>query len=156
LALSVLAAITRRYLAGETPWLSADLATALQISPAELEDVVQTCVNTGILCRTAEPERLVLGRPPEDVAVAEVFAVIERADEIQVDVERSAENPVERVLAQRSQTLCRSFAGVTLRSLAVTSSGTPRAASEPPVSNEQDPEEAKSGIADSTPVALSA
>lgn len=154
LALSALAEITRRYLAGETPWLSADLATALQVSPAELEDVVQMCVQTGILCRTVEPEGLVLGRPPEDVAVAEVFAVIERADEIEVDVERSGENPVERVLVQRSQALRHSFAQVTLRSLVITYSDNESATAESVASDESDSEEPETGSADSTTVAL--
>ena len=141
LALSVLAAITRRYLAGEPPFLSVDLAAVLQVSPAEIEDIVEVCVNTGILCRTAEPEGLLLSRPPEDVAVAEVFAVIERADEVEVDVERSGENAVEQILAQRSQTLWAAFEGVTLRSLALATSGTEGAASKSPVPNGQSPAE---------------
>ena len=153
LALSVLAAITRRYLAGEAPWPSADLATELQISPAELEDVVETCVESGIVCRTAEPEGLVLGRPPEDVAVADVFAVIERADEIQIEVERSAQNAVSQVLAQRSQTLRHSFADVTLRSLALSANGIAAATAASVAPGELDSEERDCGMS-STAVAL--
>ena len=154
LALSVLVTITRRYLAGETPWPSIDLATELQVSPAELEDVVEPCVNTGILCRTAEPEGLVLGRPPEAVAVADVFAIIEGADEIQVDAGRRSENPVGQVLAQRSQALRHSFAEVTLRSLALTASGIALAASASVASDESEAEESENGLADSTAIVL--
>ena len=68
LALSALTAISRRYLAGEPPWQPTELATALQVSQAELDDIVETCVQHGIVCRTTEPEGLVLSRPPENVA----------------------------------------------------------------------------------------
>ena len=117
LALSALTAITRRYLAGAPPWPFPDLATTLQVSPTELEEVVEACLRSGFVCRTAEPEGLILARPPEDITAADVCAVIEQADEISAGGE--AEDRLTQLLGQRTQAIRASLQGVNLRSLAL-------------------------------------
>ena len=117
LALSALTVLTRRYLASAPPCPFGDLATTLQVSLAELEEVVEVCLRNGFVCRAAEPEGLILARPPEDIAVADVCAVIERADEIPAS--GVAEDPLTQLLGQRAQAIRASLRGVNLRSLAL-------------------------------------
>ena len=119
LALSALTFLTRRHLAHAPPCPLADLATALGVSAADLEEVVEACLRGGFVCRTVEPEGLILARPAEDIGVAEVCEVIERAEE------RSAEGETEdwltQLLGQREQAIRASLDGVSLRSLALSS-----------------------------------
>ena len=119
LALSALTFLTRRHLSHAPPCPLADLATSLGGSAADLEEVVEACLRGGFVCRTVEPEGLILARPAEDIGVAEVCEVIERAEE------RSAEGETEdwltQLLGQREQAIRASLDGVSLRSLALSS-----------------------------------
>ncbi|MCE2486964.1 MAG: hypothetical protein J4F42_15730 [Desulfurellaceae bacterium] len=80
---------------------------------------MEACLRGGFVCRTVEPEGLILARPAEDIGVAEVCEVIERAEE------RSAEGETEdwltQLLGQREQAIRASLDGVSLRSLALSS-----------------------------------
>jgi membrane protein len=76
LALSALVEITRRYLANETPWRITELATTLNVSLTNLEELITELVRCDLLYRTAEPEGIVLGRPPEQVSVSEVLNLL--------------------------------------------------------------------------------
>ena len=119
LALSALTLLTRRHLAHAPPCPAADLATALGVSAAGLEEVVAACLRGGFVCRTAEPEGLILARPAEDITAAEVCEVIERAEERPVGGE--TEDWLTRLLGQRDRAIRASLDGVSLRSLAQSS-----------------------------------
>lgn len=118
LALSALTAMTRRYVAGQTPWQPTELASSLQVSQAELDEIIETCLQHGIVCRTTEPEGLVLGRPPEDVGVEEVCEFMEGIEELTEKTESPDRDPIAQLLQQRHKSLRESLDGVTLRSLA--------------------------------------
>ncbi len=60
LALSVLAEITRRYLAKEEPWRLTEFSATLNVSTTNLEDLITELVRYNLLYRTAEPEGIVL------------------------------------------------------------------------------------------------
>ena len=116
LALAALTFLTRRHLAHAPPCPLADLATSLGVSAADLEEVVEACLRGGFVCRTVEPEGLVLARPPEDIGVAEVCGVIEREEEIPAD--GGADDRLTQLLGQRAEAIRASLGGVSLRSLA--------------------------------------
>jgi DNA-binding IscR family transcriptional regulator len=118
LALSALVEITRRYMAQETPWRVTELASTLNVAPANLEELVTELVRCDLLYRTAEPEGIVLGRPPEQVPVSEVLNLLEGSDSAGAESPTESEDPVSQLLARRTLVLQQAFAGVTLRSLA--------------------------------------
>ena len=111
--------LTRRHLAHAPPCPAADLATALGVSEADLEEVVAACLRGGFVCRTAEPEGLILARPAEDITAAEVCEVIERAEERPAGGAEA--DWLTRLLGQRDRAIRASLDGVSLRSLAQSS-----------------------------------
>jgi len=114
LALSVLTEITRRYVANEPPWRVAELATALNVSTAHLEELITELIRCDLLYRTAEPEGIVLGRPPEQVFISEVFHLLDGADSAGAEFSVHNADPVSHLLSQRNQALQHAFAGLTL------------------------------------------
>jgi membrane protein len=113
LALATLVMITRRYLTQEPPWRQAELSTALQISAAELEELVDKFVQQRILLRTIEPEGLALGRLPEDIPVSEILDTVNGHEQLTV----AEDTPIARVLRRRDQAARQALEGLTLRSL---------------------------------------
>jgi membrane protein len=119
LALSALVEITRRYLTKEPPWRVTELATSLNVSLTNLEELITELVRCDLLYRTAEPEGIVLGRPPEHVSVSEVLNLLEGSDSAGVESPTESEDVVSPLLARRHHLLQQAFAGITLRSLAL-------------------------------------
>jgi membrane protein len=119
LALSALVEITRRYLAKEPPWRVAELATSLNVSLTHLEELITELVRCDLLYRTAEPEGIVLGRPPEQVSVSEVLTLLEGSDSVGVESPTESEDEVSHLLTHRHHVLQQAFAAITLRSLAL-------------------------------------
>jgi membrane protein len=117
LALSSLTEITRRYLMEEPPWRLTELSATLNVSAATLEELIDDFVRCGLLYRAAEPEGIVLGRPPEQVPVIEVFQLLEGFDSAGVETPADSADPISHLLARRYEVLEQAFAGVTLRSL---------------------------------------
>jgi membrane protein len=127
LALSALVEITRRYVAQEAPWRVTELASTLNVAPVNLEELVTELVRCDLLYRTAEPEGIVLGRPPEQVPVSEVLNFLEGSDSASAESPTESEDPVSQLLAHRNLVLRQAFAGVTLRALASSQFPRPRA-----------------------------
>lgn len=113
LALATLVMITRRYLTQEPPWRLGELSTALQISAAELEELIDKFVQRCILLRTIEPEGLALGRLPEDIPVSEILDAVNGHEQLPV----AEDNPIARVLRRRDQAARQALEGLTLRAL---------------------------------------
>jgi membrane protein len=118
LALSLLNEITHRHLTAEPPPPVAELSTALNALPAHVEKLVDEFVERGILLRAAEPEGIALGRPPEQIAVSEVLAILDGAESDGSLSVAEPDDPVTHVLVQRRRTLDQTFCHLTLRSLA--------------------------------------
>jgi membrane protein len=117
LALSVLVEVTRRYLAQEAPWRLTELATTLNVPTANLEELINELVRCDLLYRTAEPEGIALGRPPEQVSISEVLNLLDGSDSAGAESPAESEDPVSYLLFRRNQALQQAFAGITLRSL---------------------------------------
>lgn len=118
LALSALTEITRRHLEEKSPWRLTELSSSLNVSTTSLEELIDEFVRSGILFRTAEPEGITLGRPPEQVTICEIFDTLDGSDPTGAEPAAGHEDRVALVLHHRTQALQRAFAGVTLRTLA--------------------------------------
>jgi membrane protein len=112
LALSAALEITRRYLAGRTPWTPAELAAFLGVS--SLGNLIDDLVKAGVLLRSAEPEGIALARPPDSVTVKEILEIVDGAagDEVK------SGGVVSDVLARRDQAVEKTMEGMTLVALA--------------------------------------
>ncbi len=129
LVLAALAEITRRWVGGQRPARTAELADRLDAPASMLDEHVDELVRRGILVRSADPPGVTLGRPPEDVAVSDVLEIVGDPDRIEQGAWHPGDAVVE-LLAHRDETARRTLEGVTLRSLSTGGSAWPRAAAE--------------------------
>lgn len=116
LALALLVAITRRYLAREPPCSLASLAESLQAPISNIEELVDEFVQEGILIRTLEPEGIALGCPPELIAVSELIEMLQLPG-LAGGME-ARDGPKLEVLQRRDAAVREALQGVTLRTLA--------------------------------------
>ncbi len=123
LALLALLEVTRRYCLGMPPWGLTDLAVKLGVPLPVLEEVFEGFIKRGLLLRVAEPEGIVLGRPPEQVAIVEVLDIL-RGPLLGGPVEQE-EAAVLELLRRRDQAVCQALEGITLSSLASGLAGSP-------------------------------
>jgi len=118
LVLAALAEITRRYVAGDGPAGSSELANGLDAPSSMLDEHLDELIRRGILVRTTDPRGVTLGRPPEDVAVSDVLEILNDPDRIDHGLWHPG-GAVAQLLAHRDETTRRTLEGVTLRSLSV-------------------------------------
>ena len=116
LALTALVEITRRYLAERPPWSVSDLAKSLRVQLPVLEQLVELFMTKGLLLQTIEPDGIVLGRPPAQIAIVTVLDTLQTTGP--ENREQSGDNPVTVLLDQRDQAVCQALDGITLQSLA--------------------------------------
>ena len=116
LALTALAAITRRYLAEQAPWSVAALAKNMRVQLSALESLIDTLLAKGVLLQTVEPEGIVPARPPEQIAVASVLAILRTPGDEPAAI--AGEDAISALLDRRNQAVERALDGITLRSLA--------------------------------------
>lgn len=117
LALTVLVAITRRYLAEQPPWPVAALAKNMRVQLSVLEPLIETLLAKGVLLRTVEPEGIVLGCPPEQIEVARVLDILRTPGGEPAAVDGG--DAISALLDRRNQAVERALDGITLRSLAI-------------------------------------
>jgi membrane protein len=122
--LAALLTIARRHLAAEPPLGATQLAAALRVPRGSAEEVIEEFVRRQFLLRTTEPEGLTLGRPPEQIAVADVLESLrggERTSGTAAGVVRGQDQAAMRTvvaaLARRDEAARRGLDGLTLRSL---------------------------------------
>ncbi len=118
LALTALVAITRRYLAEQAPWSVADLAKHMRVHLSVLEPLIDTLLEKGLLLQTVEPEGIVPGRPPEQIAVARVLDSLHSPG----PAPTAGGDSIAALLDRRKQAVEQALEGVTLRSLATADS----------------------------------
>jgi membrane protein len=116
LALGALVEITRRHLSGQPPADPAQLAAALGVPVSSLEELIDACVQRGLLLRATEPPGVTLGRPPERIPVVEIFDLLRGAEAPRPP--RDGEAQVVGLLQRRDQAVRHALEGVTLSSLA--------------------------------------
>ncbi len=76
IGMGALVEITRQYLGDGGPARPVDLARALEAPLAMLEDLIEDFVASGLLVRTAEPDGVMLARPPEQITVVDSLGAI--------------------------------------------------------------------------------
>ncbi len=116
LALTALAAITRRYLAEQAPWSVATLAKNMRVQLSALEPLIETLLAKGVLLQTVEPEGIVPGRPPEQIEVVSVLDILRTPGDESAAI--NSGDAISALLDRRNRAVERALKGVTLRSLA--------------------------------------
>lgn len=119
LALRALVEITRRYLDGRAPNDVEELSSSLNVPPASLEELLEEFVRRGLLVWTAEPEGIVLARPPEQVTAFDLLEILRNPDPFGIEPPPGEADPALLVLAKRDDAVRRALNGVTLRTLAI-------------------------------------
>jgi membrane protein len=127
IGLGALVEITRQYLGDGGPARPVDLARTLDAPLAVLEDLIEDFVASGLLVRTAEPDGVMLARPPDQLTVVDALGAI-REPPSSHDVEPAAvPTPVASTLRRRDDVVRDALGNVTLRALATSTSESWRA-----------------------------
>ncbi len=116
LALTALVAITHRYLAEQPPWSVATLTEHMGVQRVALEPLIDTLLAKGVLLQTIEPEGVVPGRPPDQIAVVRVLDILRTPGDEPGAM--AGDDAISALLDRRNQAVEQALTGVTLRSLA--------------------------------------
>ena len=119
LALTALVRITQRYLAEHPPWSVPDLASSMRVQLSVLEPLIETLLAKGVLLQTVEPEGVIPGRPPEQIAVVSVLDILRAPGGEQAAIDSG--DAVSALLDRRNQAVKQALDGITLCSLATDS-----------------------------------
>jgi membrane protein len=117
-ALTMMAALTRRFLKGEAPVRASDLAGELGLPASFIEEQIDYFIEHGFLGRMNEPEGVTLIKSPDLTSINEVLDAVREIDPVKSPGRNNPSDPVEQVLSRRDQAVRDSLAGLTLRSLA--------------------------------------
>jgi membrane protein len=127
IGLGALVEIARQYLGDGGPARPVQLAGTLDAPLAVLEDLIEDFVAAGLLVRTAEPDGVMLARPPDQVTVVDALGAI-REPPSSRDVEPPAvPTPVTAALLRRDDAVRDALGTVSLRALATSTSDAWRA-----------------------------
>lgn len=132
LALTVLVALTRRYMKGERPLRPPELAIELNLPGSLVEEQVEQLVAQGLLGRIAEPEGVSLVKPPELISLKDVLDAAREGGPAGVRVPIDSTDPVHDLLRRRDEAVQQALAGLTLRSLALEQGDSPKERPAPP------------------------
>jgi membrane protein len=77
LTLALLGHITRRFLSGKGPLKEEQLARVQQVPLTFVESLISDLIQANMLLRTENPKGVVLARPPETIAVADILKVVQ-------------------------------------------------------------------------------
>jgi len=127
LVLSLLVALTRRYLKGQPPPRPLELAIELNLPVTLVEEQIDRLVAQGILGRIAEPEGVSLVKPPELISVNEILDGARGGGPPGVPGLNDSSDPVHDVLRRRDEAVQEALAGLSLRSLALGQRDSPKA-----------------------------
>lgn len=119
IGLAALAEVTRRYLAGEPASPVDHLAGVTGAPTAAVNELADVFVARGILVRAAEPDGVVLARPPEDITVLEALDAIHDPSGADSRMLLESPNAVSEVLRRRDEALRQALGALTLRSLTI-------------------------------------
>ena len=116
LALTALVTITQRYLAEHPPWSVPDLAKNMRVPLSVLEPLLETLRAKGVLLQTTQPEGMVLGHPPEQIAVVSVLDSLRTPGGEPAALDGG--DAISALLDRRNRAVAQALDGLTLRSLA--------------------------------------
>ena len=118
LALSLLRAISKRFLSDGPPYQVVELAQELEMPLSLVEDVLDDFLDFQLIYRTADPPGVILGRPPEQMRVLDVLYLMNHKDSQDLPGDPSQNNSVRDFLYRRDQTVEDGLKGVTMKMLA--------------------------------------
>ncbi|GAB1721156.1 MAG: YihY family inner membrane protein [Nitrospira sp. CR1.1] len=118
LALSLLLALTRRYLRGDGPLRADELAVELHLPVSLVEEQVEHLEEAGLLGLMAKPEGISLTKPPELITVKEVLDTTHKGRDADRVVPLPAGDPIRELLRRRDAAVQQALTGETLHSLA--------------------------------------
>lgn len=119
LVLSALMEMARRFYEGGPPYDVAALAFALNVPVAALDELVEECIDYGLVLRTSKPEGIALGRPPEQVLVSDVLESVRFRESTRPRNAFNGNQAIADILQRRDQAIRASLEGVTLQTLAM-------------------------------------
>jgi membrane protein len=128
IGLGALVEITRRYLRGEGPSETTELARTLEAPLATLEELLEDFVAAGLLVYTTEPDGVLLARAPDHVSAIDALGAIREPPASHEVEPASVAVPVADALRRRDEAVRAALGAVTLRTLATDSMEAPRAA----------------------------
>ena len=134
IGLGALVEITRQYLGAGGPARPVDLARTLDAPLAVLEDLIEDFVASGLLVHTAEPDGVMLARAPDHVTVVEVLGTIREPPSARAVQPPAVPTPVTATLRRRDDAVRDTLGGLSLRTLATSTSDAWRA---PPAGRER-------------------
>ena len=94
-----------------------ELAQELGLPPSVVEERVIELVDQRLLARTAEPEGIVLIKPPELMPLHEILTLVRDGQGSVRNVPEKPEGRIDALLRQRDAAIAQSLGGMTLRSL---------------------------------------
>ena len=127
IGLGALVEITRQYLGAGGPARPVDLARTLDAPLAVLEDLIEDFVASGLLVHTAEPDGVMLARAPDHVSVVEVLGTIREPPSARAVQPPAVPTPVTATLRRRDDAVRDALGGLSLRTLASSTSDAWRA-----------------------------
>jgi membrane protein len=115
IGLTALVEITRRYLSSQPAYRLEELSRVTGAPLSALEELTDAFVARGILVRVAEPEGVMLSRPPEGLTAIDILQAIQ--DPAQASAWTEPASAVSEFLHRRDEALHAALGEVTLRSL---------------------------------------
>jgi membrane protein len=119
LAFNLLLVLARRYLKGERPLRSSELAIELNLPLSLVEEEVERLVDSGLIGVMNEPEGVSLIKPPELISAKEILDTAHEGKPAGVPLPVDQEDPVYNLLCRRDEAVEQTLAGCTLQSLAL-------------------------------------
>jgi membrane protein len=119
LALTLLALLTRRHVAGERPLAVQELAIELNLPVSLVEEQVDHLVENGLLGLMSKPEGVSLMKPPELISLKEVLDAVRDGNAADARIPLHDGDPILDVLRRRDEAVEQALSGQTLRSLVI-------------------------------------
>ena len=115
--LALLGHITRRFLAGKAPLRAEQLARVQRVPLTFVESLTNDLMQANMLMRTEKPKGLVLARPPEAIAVADVLKVVQHQLHNGPQGFTVGTDKISQLLMRRDAAVQGALEGITLRNL---------------------------------------
>ena len=117
LTLAILGHITRRFVRGKPPLKEEHLARIQQVPVTIVESLIQDLINAHFLIRTDKPKGVMLAKPPESIAVAEILKVVQHQAHHGSRTFTMGSDRIGQLLQRRDWAVESALEGITLQQL---------------------------------------